>query len=195
MNFLKNFNFDKFIGTHTLLYGETDTKKTFYTAEFIKFLLEKKEIDPKQISILDFGPKLLYLKGLKIGGRIRDYYPKSDLCNNILFEGDIIPPRLNAKNREELYQNLCYNYKRTSKALENFNKGTTSFLIINDISIYLHLGNKKYFLNTIDKTSTFFGNTYYGISIKSKISALLSLKEKKRIEFLINNIKNSYLTG
>ncbi len=195
MKLIDYLNFDECIGHSTLLYGETDTKKTLYTAKFVKFLLESKKINPQEISILDFAPKLAFFKDLKIGGRIQDYYNKSIKCKNFIFEGEIIPPRLKAKSKSELYKNICSNYKITSKILNNFKENPTDFLIINDISIYLHLGSKRYILETIFRVNTFFGNSYYGTSIKSKFPTLLSINEKKKVNFLIKNIKNSYFTG
>lgn len=195
MKLINYLNFDECIGHSTLLYGETDTKKTLYTAKFVKFLLESKKINPQEISILDFAPKLAFFKDLKIGGRIQDYYNKSIKCKNFIFEGEIIPPRLKAKSKSELYKNICSNYKITSKILNNFKENPTDFLIINDISIYLHLGSKRYILETIFRVNTFLGNSYYGTSIKSKFPTLLSINEKKKVNFLIKNIKNSYFTG
>ncbi|MFX1320243.1 MAG: hypothetical protein ACFFAQ_01235 [Promethearchaeota archaeon] len=195
MKLINYLNFNECIGHSTLLYGETDTKKTLYTAKFVKFLLEEKKINPQEISILDFAPKLAVFKNLKIGGRIQDYYNESFKCKNFIFEGEIIPPRLKAKNKSELYKNMCSNYKITSKILNNFKDNPTDFLIINDISIYLHLGSKRYIIETIVGVNTFFGNSYYGTSIKSKFPTLLSINEKKKVNFLIKNIKNSYFTG
>ncbi|MFW9949739.1 MAG: hypothetical protein ACFFKA_06400 [Candidatus Thorarchaeota archaeon] len=195
MNFTKKFDFETILDTHTLIYGETDTKKTFFTAKFVKFLLETKNIPPKEISILDFAPKLAYVKNLKIGGRIQDYYDNSMECNYIKFEGEIIPPRLNAHNKKEMYYNICLNFNKIYKILEIYNKNPTSVLIVNDISLYLHLGNIKYLINTINKSNTFFGNAYYGKSISTKFSKLMTLKEKKRVEFLIKNIENSFKTS
>ncbi|MFX0046572.1 MAG: hypothetical protein ACFE8G_00230 [Candidatus Hermodarchaeota archaeon] len=195
MNFTKKFDFERILGTHTLIYGETDTKKTLYTAKFVKFLLETKNIPPKEITLLDFAPKLAYVKNLKIGGRIQDYYDNSIECNYINFEGEIIPPRLNANNKKEMYTNICLNFNKIYKILETYNKNPTSVLIVNDVSLYLHLGNVKYFINTINKSNTFFGNAYYGKSISTKFSKLLTLKEKKRVEFLIKNIENSFKTS
>lgn len=195
MKLISNINFEECIGHSTLLYGETDTNKTVYTAKFVQYLLESIKINPKKITILDFAPKLAFFKNLKIGGRIHDYYNESFKCRNFIAEGDIIPPRLKAKNKTELYNNICSNYEITSKILDNFNENPTDILIINDISIYLHLGSKKYILETIFKVKTFFGNSYYGTSIKSKFSKLLSINEKKKVDFLIKNIENSYFTG
>ncbi len=195
MKLINYLNFDECIGRSTLLYGETDTKKTLYTAKFVKFLLESKKINPQEISILDFAPKLAFFKNLKIGGRIQDYYNESIKCKNFIFEGEIIPPRLKSKSKSELYKNICSNYEIISKILKKFKENPTDFLIINDISIYLHLGSKRYILETIFKVNTFFGNSYYGTSIKSKFPTLLSINEKKKVNFLIKNIKNSYFTG
>ena len=184
-----------FIGHRTLLYGETDTKKTFYTAKFIQFLIETKNVNPKQISILDFAPKLKVIKNLKIGGKIEEFNKISLTCNNITFEGEIIPPRLNAQNKAELYENACKNFQKTEKVLKTFNKNPTSILIINDISIYLHIGSVKSLLESINKSDTFFGNTYYGTSIKSDYSTLFNLREKRLVEYLIKKIEFSYFTG
>ena len=194
MIFHKELDFNQFIGYSTILYGETNTKKTYYTAKFVQFLIESKNINPKDITILDFAPKLSTIKGLKIGGKIEDFYEKSYKCNNLIFEGKIIPPRLKANNKKELHENALYNYNKTHEILENFNEKSTSFLIINDISIYLHLGNKKYLLETIIKASTFFGNSYYGSSIKCNFATFFSLREKRSVRYLLKRVDNAYIT-
>ncbi len=195
MKFNSSLNYSKFIGHHTFLYGEINSKKTYYTAKFIQFLIESRNFDPKEISILDFAPPLKIIKDIKIGGKIKDFYENSVICNNINFEGDIIPPRLNASNRKELYENACKNYKKTFEILKIFSDSPTKVLIINDISIYLHIGNKKLLIDSIKKSNTFFGNSYYGYSIKSDFATLFSLREKRLVEYLIKKIEFSYFTG
>jgi hypothetical protein len=194
MSFYDKIDFSSLNGLHTLIYGETNTGKTFYTAKFVQYLLEDKRFEPKEISILDFAPRLTYFKNLKIGGRIQDYYEDCLKCNIINFVGDIIPPRLKAKNKSEMYSNICNNFKKIHETIEKYNNNPTSVLIINDISLFLHLGSNKYLINTINKSNTFFGNAYYGTSISSKFSKLLSIIEKKKVEFLIKNIENSFTT-
>ncbi|MFX1394491.1 MAG: hypothetical protein ACFFAH_13075 [Promethearchaeota archaeon] len=194
MKFRESLDFNEFIGHHTLLYGETDTKKTYYTARFVQFLLNVKKFNPKDISILDFAPKLFKYYGIRIGGKIEDYYPQSLKCNNITFKGEIIPPRLRASNKKELYDNACKNYKKTNEILKFYHENPTPVLIINDISIYLHLGSKKFLLETIRKADTFFGNAYYGSSIERSFASLFSLKEKGLIKYLIRNVDNAYIT-
>ena len=191
---MEEFDYKHLIGKSTLFYGETDTKKTYYTARFIDYLIDFQRNDPEEISILDFAPKLMLINGLKIGGKLNDYSDKTLECRTIQLEGEIIPARLKARNKKELFENICHNYKITSKALKKFSEKPTEFLLINDVSIYLHLGDKAYLLNTIKKANTFCGNSYYGSKIKIGVGALLSKKEKKRVEFLIKNLDNSILT-
>lgn len=193
MNLNEKFDFNKCIGYSTILYGETNTKKTYYTAKFVEFLLESKNNNPKDICILDFAPRLNIIKGLKIGGKIEDFYPESINCNNITFEGEIIPPRLNARNKKELYKFALINYEKTHRCLEKYNEVSSPILIINDISIYLHHGQKKYLLNSIKKAETFFGNSYYGSSIRRNFAILFSLKEKHSIKYLLNRVDKSYI--
>lgn len=195
MRYNPSLNFESYIGHYTFLYGEANTKKTYYTAKFIQFLIESKHFDPKQISVLDFAPPINVIKNIKVGGKIKDFYENSVICNNIYFEGDIIPPRLNARNRKELYEYACKNYKKTVEILKFFNNKPTKILIINDISIYLHIGNKNLLLKSIKKSNTFFGNSYYGSSIKSDFTTLFSLREKRLVEYLIKKIEFSYFTG
>lgn len=194
MKFHDKLSFDDFIGAHTILYGEANTKKTYYTAKFVQYLTDIKNINPKEITILDFAPQLSNIRGLKIGGKIEDFFPQSIRCNNILFEGEIIPPRLNANNKNELYQYAQMNYEKTFEILEIFNEEPTSILIINDVSIYLQLGNKKYILDTIKQVSTFFGNTYYGSSIKRNFAKIFSKNEKRSVKFLIKRVDNAFTT-
>ncbi len=191
---MEEFDFKNYVGHRTLLYGEINTGKTYHTSKFVQYLLEIKKIDPKDISILDFAPKLAHFNNLKIGGRIQDYYENSVKCNNINFKGEIIPPRLKAKNKNEIYSNICHNFTKIYEIIEIYNSSPTQVLIINDISIYLHLGSNKYLINTINKSVTFFGNSYYGSSISSKFSKLISIKEKRKVESLIKNVENSFTT-
>ncbi|MFX0103988.1 MAG: hypothetical protein ACFE75_00665 [Candidatus Hodarchaeota archaeon] len=195
MIFNDKIRFTDLIRHHTFLYGETNTKKTYYTAKFVQFLTESRHFNPKEISILDFAPKLSVIKNVKIGGKIKDFYENSIICNNLYFEGEITPPRLNARNRKELYENACKNYRKTYKLLKFFNSSPTKVLIINDISIYLHIGNKNLLLKAIENSNTFFGNSYYGSSIKSDCNTLFSLREKRLVDYLIKKIEFSFFTG
>ncbi len=195
MKFNPSLDYEENIGHQTFLYGDANTKKTYYTAKFVQFLIELKNVDPKEISILDFAPPFSIINNIKLGGKIRDFYEDSAKCNNLFFEGEIIPPRLNAKNITELYENACKNFKKTYKILSSFNDNPTPTLIINDISIYLHIGNKALLLESIKKAATFFGNSYYGSSIKSDFSHLFSRREKRLVEYLIKKMDFSYFTG
>ncbi|MHA1985557.1 MAG: hypothetical protein ACW98D_02860 [Promethearchaeota archaeon] len=195
MSFHKSFDYNNLQGCHTLIYGETNTKKTYYTAQFVQFLIELKDIAPKDITILDFAPNLVITEEMKIGGKIQDFYKKSIKCRNIFLQGEIIPPRLSSRNKTELYQIAYENYKKTSKLLNYFNEDPTTILIINDISIYLHMGSLDLLLKAINNSATFFGNSYYGSSIKKDFATLFSRREKKRVENLIEEVEKSYLTG
>ena len=56
MTLYNKIDLNRLIGHSTLLYGEAGTKKTYYTAEFIKYLIESKRFSHNEISILDFSP-------------------------------------------------------------------------------------------------------------------------------------------
>ena len=192
MEFIRENSFEHFLGEKVLLYGETHTKKTYYTSKFVKFLLEKKKYRPNKITILDFAPELQKIKGLEIGGKIKDYYEKSLKCNYLTISGKIIPPRLTAENKRELQRIAKQNYNKTSAALKRYKDAPTKIVIMNDISIHLHIGDPMEILEVIDQSKTFFGNSYYGTSISNDFSRDFSLREKERVEILANKITKSY---
>ncbi|MFX0030334.1 MAG: hypothetical protein ACFE8B_14070 [Candidatus Hermodarchaeota archaeon] len=190
-----DFDFSKLLGHHTLLYGETNTNKTYSTSQFVKFLVESEKVPPQEVSILDFAPSLMRIDNLKIGGKIQDFYEQSSICKNITFKGEIIPPRLKSDNKKELYDNARKNLQKTSKILNDYNEDPTPILIINDISIYLHIGDIRLLLNAINKSNTFFGNTYYGSSIKRGYATFFSLRERRKVKSLLKKVEQSYFTG
>jgi len=193
MKFSENFNFEELIGHHTILYGNHNTKKTYYTARFVQFLLEAKKVDPKKISILDFAPKLFKFFDLKIGGKIEDFYPFSIKCNNISFKGDIFPVITSSDNKVTC-ENARNNYKRLHEILNQYYENPTSILIVNDISYYLHLGNKKFVQKIIKESNTFFGNSHYGSSMSKDLNNKFIRREKYCVEFLIKKIDFAYPT-
>jgi len=193
MKFDNNKSYSEYLNHHTLLYGETNTKKTYYTAKFVQFLIES-NFNPLEITILDFAPKIIRVNDLKIGGRIEDFYENIKACKNLNFKGEIIPPRLRSTNLKELNDNARKNFNKTSQILEEYRHNPTLVLIINDITIHTHVGKLNYLLKTIKKARTFFGNAYYGTSINRNFTYDFSLKEKKMVESLVKKIENSYST-
>ncbi|TFF93406.1 MAG: hypothetical protein EU544_05935 [Promethearchaeota archaeon] len=195
MKFSQNINFKELIGLKTILYGDTETGKTQITSNFIQFLVESLNIPLEHISILDFAPQLRYFKDRKIGGRIVDFYPASSKCQYIPISREIIPPRLEASNRADLYQNACHNYKLTQEMINYYSTNPTPFLICNDLSIHMHLGSKREMLDIIHNSKTFLGNAYYGKSIRKDFSRLFSRKEKLRVEYLLERVDRTIFTG
>lgn len=195
MNCRTKLDFNSLLEKKVLLYGETNTFKTYCSAKFVQFLLEEEKIKPKRISIIDFAPNLQYIDDLKIGGKIKDYYDKSKLCCYLESEKEIIPPRLLAQNKRQLYENACHNYKQARNLLKKFKKNSTPILLINDISIYLHLGNRRDLMKIINMVETCVGNAYYGenISSRSQFARLFSLNEHFKILHLCKYFDKSIL--
>ncbi len=192
MKFSEDVVFEELLGHRTLLFGELNTKKTYHTAKFVQFLLEAKKISPKEISILDFAPERQTTSIGKIGGKIENFYENTKRCNVIPINGKILPPRLTATNLKELDFIASANFKLLNDALNSFEQNITSFLLINDLSMYLHIGSKMRIWNVIKKSSTFFGNSYYGESINKDFAKKFSLREKKRVNFLIKRVDFPY---
>ncbi len=194
MRFSENIVFDELIGHKTLLYGELRTKKTYCTAKFVQFLIEAKEMPPSDISILDFAPEKQIFPIGEVGGKIEDFYENAKYCKIIPIKGKILPPRLSANNIKHLIKIATENYEKLGMALNLFYQNPTPFLIINDLSMFLHKGSKKYLWNIIQKASTFFGNAYYGDSIQKDFTRKFNIHEKNKVDFLIKRVDFSYKT-
>ncbi len=181
--------YQDYIGHHTIIFGDVNAKKTYHTEKFIQYLIEA-HFNPNDITILDFAPRSKEINGLNVGGKLRNQCKSHESCNFVNLKGDIIPLRLTARNKKELHEIVEQNYIITSEALEAFNKNPTHILIINDISIYLHYGDKKKILQAIKKTTTFFGNSYYGKSIKNpSFYSLFNIKERKNVKYIIKHLE------
>lgn len=194
MKLYDDLEFESLIGSKIIIYGDIHTKKTFYTAKFVQFLLEDKQVDPKYISILDFGPKLKEINGKKIGGKIEDIYYQSVSCSNIKLDWEVIPARLTAKSKTQLWNIAEHNYLAITKALEKYLKNPTPILIINDISIYLQGGKENLLVKAIRECETFFGNTYYGNSIESEFDLTFSENEREAVERVLKKVEISCKT-
>lgn len=184
--------YEQLIGEHSLIYGETNSFKTYYCAQFVKYLLDEKQINKKLVAILDFAPPLVKKEGGKIGGKILDYFPGAKECTYIKDERSIIPPRYASQNKEQLLNYSCHNFKITYNALKTYIEKPSPYLIINDVSIHLQVGGLHILIDAIRRSETFLGNCYYGSSITKDYATLFSLREQIKTKKLLKYVKDTY---
>jgi len=167
-----------------LLVGESDTSKTLSISFFILNLIKEKKVKPEVITILDFGPPKFQRSGVFIGGRVSDYldifasvYPDLQKVRYILKEEKFRAPRSDAKNTQHVL-NLCFkNWQKAREHLKIYEKDPTAVLIINDLSIYLHMGSLSQIKRIKEKADIFFANAYSGKRLLMDMGSNISSAE------------------
>jgi predicted transcriptional regulator len=180
---LAKINLEEFLKRKTLITGDVATGKTKLTAFIVKEMI--KEGMDKEITIIDMAPER---KG-KVGGKIKDFINVEKIR---YLTCDILGPRLNAKNIEDLYRIAEMNKRNIDSLIEIYEKEPTKILIINDLTIYLHRGNVEKLLKIIDTSETFIGNAYKGKFFQNGIYKDFNERERKLLE-IVEKIMNSVI--
>ncbi len=160
-----------FFGLKTLIVGDVNTGKTSYTQ---LLLLECQ--GQKSMVVLDMAPE----KTENVGGKMQ--VPSDPTIH--YFTTQIRPPRLSAKNEEEAIRIATEN----ATAIENdlFSRAESipaDALIINDVSLYLQMGNLKRLLQLMGRFQTVILNGYIGNSFPE---GKLTQRERENMTHLMN---------
>ncbi len=184
-----------------LLIGESDTSKTLSLSFFILHLIKEKNFKPEEITILDFGPPKFQRAGIFIGGRVSDYldiltkkYPELQRVKYIMKEERFRAPRSDAKNTQHVL-NLCFkNWQKAREHLKIYEKEQTPVLIINDLSIYLHMGSLTQIKRIKEKATVFFANAYSGKRLIMDMGSNISSAEIRLLKKFSESVEVTYKT-
>ena len=177
----------------TFIYGESGSGKTQISAEFLSFLLESKNVSPSTRSILDFAPNRIDTPNFSVGGRIADFCPKEVLLSDLKYIphiGDFHTPRLSASTSEEVLKEFCHNYSLSTKIWNSFFSEPTKFVIVNDLSIHLHLGGLKQLNSLLKLGVTVLINSYYGKNLVSDYGSNISQRERLLVELIAKKLNS-----
>ncbi len=184
-----------------LLVGESDTSKTLSMSFFILHLIKDKKYKPEEITILDFGPPKFQRAGAYIGGRVSDYldtlvkvYPELQRVRYIMKDERFRAPRSDAKNTQHVL-NLCFkNWQKAREHLKNYERDPTPALIINDLSIYLHMGSLTQIKRIKEKATIFFANAYSGKRLIMDMGSNISSAEIRLLKKFSESVDVTYKT-
>jgi hypothetical protein len=189
-DYLDTFYFPFLLHQKRLLWGEVGTGKTLYTALFLYYLRFIEEIPPYDITIADFGPTRV-MKGQKtIGGKLTDFFPEFNYPHI-----PIKPPRMTATNTNEVLQACCQNCLNSIPIITNFNQNPTPVLIINDVTIYLHMGGYHTLLKAINAADTVLINGYGGNILLADYQSGISARECRMMKLLRKSFINLQTTA
>ncbi len=191
-NFLQPVSFSQCVDKKILILGDSNVGKTEISSLFLTYLRSLPKIN--KIYVFELGPERFQFKDSSFGGRLSDYnpsYKEDPLVNQYSYS--IIPPRSKSKNKAEVYKICLKNYQlihddfRTVVEILSNSSDKGSALIINDFSIYLHLGSHISFLKLLKSSHTVFVNAYYGQKLAEDYGSNISWRERVLVKLLIRH--------
>ena len=208
----RELKYEDYIGKTTLITGESGSGKTEFTTGFILHAVNKINSELIQsehnkndcnffLFIFDMAPKSFKKNNSWIGGKLTNFIEFDFSSRNFTIYDyeDIIPPRSRSTNKNNVKSHVEHNINIINSSTnfifdEIINRITAKekckiFLIINDLSIYLH-GNKPNELIDLMKLQestnqlTIFLNAYEGTKLLEDFGSNLSILEKERVDAL-----------
>ncbi|MFB0514540.1 MAG: hypothetical protein ACETVQ_03080 [Candidatus Bathyarchaeia archaeon] len=165
------------IGKKLLILGEVGSGKTSLTAEIVQKLMLF--IEPKEITVIDMAPEAIG----EIGGKLSKHLSlNSEL--RYLSPAKVYAPRTMGVTNTQVVEYAKRNKNAMEQLLDEFLKKPTKVLIVNDITLYLHLGKLEKIINCIRLAETFLASAYCGVKLKEDYGAGISAREKQVVEKL-----------
>jgi len=101
-----------------------------------------------------------------------------------LSPAEVYAPRTMGISNTQVVEYAKRNKNGIEPLLDEFVEKPTNVLVINDITLYLHLGKLEKITNCMRLTETFLASAYYGVRLKEDYGAGISAREKQMIEQL-----------
>ncbi|MBN2154737.1 MAG: hypothetical protein JW776_01655 [Candidatus Lokiarchaeota archaeon] len=189
---LRLLAFSECLGKSVLLFGESNVGKTEITSEFLSFVLSSSKLE--KIYVVDIGPERFRMGGLEIGGKISDFDDTYHTNPKVTtFSYPITPPRSNSSSYLEIYKKSLQNYKIIIKDMEKIveylfsQQSISCALIINDLSIFLHMGSLRLIRSLLKTSHTIFVNSYYGTVLSDDFGSNLTFRERVLVNRMIRH--------
>lgn len=179
---MESLNINNLLYKRTLIVGDVGSGKTRITALIIKHFIDMGFRE--KITIIDMAPPRIGM----IGGKIAEYI---DVSSIRYFHDDRIKgPRFSAKTVEELFMIAENNKNIIEQFLDRYLNDPTEFLIINDLTIYLHSGSPSKIIQCISKSKTFVGNAYSGKKLYKEQFKDFDINESNKLLEIMKIIDN-----
>jgi hypothetical protein len=159
------------IGKKILFLGDAGSGKTGLAAQILQELM--KLVDPNQITIIDLAPKRIG----KIGGKMTDYLDMSSV--RYVSPENVHTPRLAGTSRQQVLYYAELNRRVIKPLLKCFIQNATEVLVLNDVTLYLHLGKLENVLECVRLAKTFLGTAYYGSIFDDDLGTGISSRERQ----------------
>ncbi|MCX8191893.1 MAG: hypothetical protein N3F06_03710 [Nitrososphaerales archaeon] len=165
-----------------LIVGDLNTGKTRLTAKLLNEAVEGGYSN--KITVIDMAPSpsIRSIYG-KVGERLESYTDYVRFVN-YLKPDRVRAPRLEGRTSNEVLELARENAINIDKLITEFMLKPTEILFINDLSIYLHMGNIQRILQLLTKSKTFIANAYKGTSLKDDKGSGISKREEEMLSII-----------
>ena len=160
------------LGKEVLILGEAGSGKTKLAAELLRELMVL--VNPEEITVIDLAPQRVG----EIGGKLTDYV-KMNSRVRYLSPKNVYTPRLAGASLKQVLHYAELNRKNMEPLLNRFIRNVTEVLVLNDVTLYLHLGKLETVLRCVRLANTFLTTAYYGSKLAEDLGTGISSKEKQ----------------
>jgi len=176
------YSFSQLVGRKVLIVGDAGTGKTALMASLLEEAVGS-HYGP-EITVVDMAPPSMITRGARIGGTL------GEATNTIkkvryLRPREVKAPRVMGKSPQEVVLLADFNRREIDRVLDAFLENPTPILFINDISLYLQMGDVKKIGHVISVTETFIANGYFGDKLAEDFGTGISRNEKERMQELM----------
>ncbi|MFH2112333.1 MAG: hypothetical protein ABIJ47_13865 [Candidatus Bathyarchaeota archaeon] len=162
----------------TLIVGDVGAGKTIQTRRLLE---EALSLSLGPVTVMDMAPEARMMNGTRVGGPLLE----ADVPGvRVLRNRCIKTPRLSAVNTKDLVEQALHNAVVVEGLLEQFRASPSPVLFINDVSIYLQLGDLETLWDTIAMAETVVANGYLGEKLRGDHGSGVSEMERRAMEEL-----------
>lgn len=168
-------------GKKILILGEVGSGKTLLASRLLKELTAL--FDFRDVTVIDMAPEA---KG-DVGGKISDYVNSIGRVRYLSPE-KVYTPRLTGTSCEQVLKYAELNRKAIEPLLDEFIRSPTRILVLNDITMYLHMGRLEKILDCMNLAETVVATAYRGSRLSEDHGSGISFRERKTVEALATHI-------
>lgn len=179
---MRDFHFDEVIGCKLLIVGDVGSGKTALTG---RLLVEAVAIfSPNNVTLIDLAPRRREFKGVVVGGRLTDFMPAPAGVRILTPNPSPVAPRIEGLAAGDVLRLAQSNHRSIGRLLEKYSADPAQVLFINDVSMYLQIGDLGKLLAVIESAKTLVMNSYEGTALRDDRGSGVSQHEREGLASL-----------
>lgn len=179
---MRDFHFDEIIGCKLLIVGDVGSGKTALTARLLTEALAI--FSANDITLIDMAPKRREFKGVTVGGRLTDFMNVPTGLRILTPTPRPVASRIEGLAAGDVLRFAQSNHQSIDRVLQTYSADPAQILFMNDVSMYLQVGELGNLLTVIASAKTVVMNSYEGIALKDDRGSGVSQNERDGLAIL-----------